>query len=141
MGEIAPGKLHIVNLENNITNLFLAHLRGRMVGIFGACFQIGSLGMNGAMLGFAKVKNDWGWRVPLLLEGLFPALVCITIYLISPESPRYLIMRGQKEKAKKVVARFQTTEGTNLDHPLVTAVISQIEESLEENAHGHRQFW
>lgn len=42
MGEVAP-----------------AHLRGRYVGLFGACFQLGSIGMNAAMLGFVKITNDW----------------------------------------------------------------------------------
>ena len=50
-------------------------------------------------------------------------------------------MTGNVEKAKRVVARYQTTEGNNLEHPLVLAVIAQIEESLEENEHGHREFW
>lgn len=50
-------------------------------------------------------------------------------------------MKGKKEKAKHVIARFQTTEGDNIDHPLVHAVVNQIEESLEDNSHGHRQYW
>lgn len=42
------------------------HLRGRLVGIFGACFQVGSIVMNAAMMGFTKwTGTDWQWRVPL----------------------------------------------------------------------------
>lgn len=111
MGEVAP-----------------AHLRGRLVGIFGACFQVGSLVMNGALIGFTNVDNDWCWRVPLLLEALFPFIVCCTIYFITPESPRYLLLRGKRDEARRVIARYQTTEGDNLDHPLVHAVTQQIEE-------------
>ncbi|RDW88017.1 MFS sugar transporter-like protein [Coleophoma cylindrospora] len=124
MGEVAP-----------------LHLRGRLVGIFGACFQVGSLGMNGALIGLGYITTNWCWRIPLLLEGLFPFIVCSTIFFLTPESPRYYIMRGQKEKAKRVVARYQTTEGDNLEHPLVQAVIQQMEESLENDKLGHRQYW
>lgn len=124
MGEIAP-----------------AHLRGRMVGIFGACFQVGSLAMNAGMMGFAKIDSNWCWRTPLLLEGLFPLIVCVTIYILTPESPRYLVLRGQHDKAKEVIAKYQTTEGNNVEHPLVIAVVNQIEESLENDRHGHRDFW
>jgi len=124
MGEVAP-----------------THMRGRMVGIMGACFQVGSLCMNGALIGFTKLDNNWCWRIPLLLEGLFPLIVCLTIYPLCPESPRYYIMKGEKEKAKQVVARYHTTEGNNLDHPLVTAVVNQMEESVESDRNGHTAFW
>ncbi|KAI9051753.1 hypothetical protein LZ554_004793 [Drepanopeziza brunnea f. sp. 'monogermtubi'] len=123
MGEVAP-----------------AHLRGRLVGLFGACFQVGSLGMSAALLGFNKMRGDWGWRVPLLLEALFPTIVCATIYFLAPESPRYLIMRGKKEDAKKMIARYHTTEGNNVDHPLVSVVIRQIEESLAATP-KNREVW
>ena len=124
MGEVAP-----------------LHLRGRLVGLFGACFQVGSLCMNGAMIGFNKWNSDWGWRVPLLLEGLFPLIVCLGIFTLTPETPRYLVLRGRKEEAMRVIARYHTTEGNNVDHPLVQIVTKQIEESLENERAGHRAFW
>ncbi|KAL3427952.1 sugar transporter [Phlyctema vagabunda] len=117
------------------------HLRGRMVGIFGACFQVGSLGMNAGLIGFNKMQNDWGWRIPLLLEGFFPAIVCATIFLLTPESPRYYVLRGQRDKAKKVIAEYHTNEPSNLDHPLVNIVVQQMEESLENDKTGHRASW
>jgi len=65
-----------------------------------------------------------------LLEGFFPAIVVGTIYFISPESPRYLILKGRKEEAAMVIARYHTTEGNNPDHPLVKAVVQQMEDSI-----------
>lgn len=97
--------------------------------------------MNGALIGFTKVESDWCWRVPLLLEALFPLIVCCTIYILTPESPRYLILRGKRDEARRVIARYQTTEGDNLDHPLVTAVTQQIEDSIENDKAGHRSSW
>jgi MFS family permease len=50
------------------------HLRGRLVGIFGACFQVGSIFMNAALIGFTQWKGtDWQWRTPL---SKFSLLVC-----------------------------------------------------------------
>jgi MFS family permease len=117
------------------------HLRGRLVGLFGACFQVGSLGMNAALIGFAKIDSDWCWRIPLILEGLFPLIVCLFIFPLTPESPRHLILRGRKEEAKKVIARYQTTEGNNVDHPLVTVITQQIEESLQNERETNRSYW
>lgn len=116
------------------------HLRGRLVGLFGACFQVGSLVMSGVMMVFGTMKSDWSWRTPLLLEALFPVIVCSTIYFFTPESPRYLVKRGQVDKAKEVIARYQTTSGS-IDEPLVTHVVSQIEESLENERAGYTSWW
>jgi MFS family permease len=120
-----------------------AHLRGRLVGIFGACFQVGSIVMTGAMLAFVdmdKAKNDWCWRIPLLLEAVCPAIVCITIFFLTPESPRFLIMRGKTEKARRVIAQYQTDSG-DVNAPLVDHVFAQIEESLENDRVMNRQWW
>lgn len=119
-----------------------AHLRGRLVGLFGACFQIGSVAMLAAMIGFSKlaVDDNWRWRIPLLLEALFPAIVCALIYIVTPESPRFLIMKGKVTMAREVIAKYHTnSDDTN--SPLVNAVVLQIEESLEQDRVVNRQWW
>ena len=116
------------------------HLRGRMVGFFGACFQVGSLGCLGAMIGLANLSGNNCWRVPLILEALFPTIVCSTIYFLTPESPRYLVMRGNRQKAKEIVAKYHTTS-TDINEPVVEIVVSQMEESLENDRTGFRDFW
>lgn len=117
------------------------HLRGRLVGMFGACFQVGSLATGAAMIGLSKMTSNWGWRAAFLLEALFPILVCSLIYVLTPESPRYYVLRGKEEKARQVVAKYQTTEGDNLNHPLVNAVVGQIKNSLVHETSGFRQYW
>lgn len=117
------------------------HLRGRLVGIFGACFQIGSIIMIGAMMGFSTWNtSDWQWRCPLILEGLAPAFVCITIYWIIPESPRYLIMKNRRDEARKVIAKYMTTSG-DVNEPIVPLMVQQIEESLESSRAGVKASW
>ncbi|KAJ5674088.1 hypothetical protein N7462_009527 [Penicillium macrosclerotiorum] len=116
------------------------HLRGRMVGFFGACFQVGSLVMLGAMVGLSKLSGNKSWRISLILEAVFPAIVCLTIYVLTPESPRYYVMRGNRQKAKEVVAKYHTTS-TDINEPIVEIVVSQIEESLENDKTGYRAFW
>ncbi|KAF7553819.1 hypothetical protein G7046_g6985 [Stylonectria norvegica] len=106
------------------------HLRGRIVGIFGACFQVGSLLMLGVMMALTRWESDWQWRTAFMLQSIFPALVCILIYVVCPESPRYLVMKGKTEKARQVIARYQTTHN-DINDPIVGMVIRQIEDSLE----------
>ena len=98
-----------------------AHLRGRLVGIFGSCFQVGSALTLAAMVGFTDLSNNnnWQWRIPLLLEALFPVLVCTFIYVLNPESPRFLVMNGKISKARQVIAKHHTvSEDENA--PLLT---------------------
>ena len=119
-----------------------AHLRGRLVGIFGSFFQVGSVMMLGAMVGFTDLSdtNNWQWRVPLLLEAMFPLIVCTFMYILTPESPRFLVMHGKVSKARQVIAKYHTvSEDENT--PLVDAVIRQIEDSLESDRVLNRQWW
>ena len=59
------------------------HLRGRLVGIFGACFQVGSLFMSGALIGLQKLPGNWGWKAPLLMQAIFPLFV-VSILCLYP---------------------------------------------------------
>lgn len=68
-----------------------------------------------------------------MCEAIFPFIVCALIYFVTPESPRYLILKGKKDQAAKVIARYHTTEGNNVEHPLVKAVIQQMEDSIQNN--------
>ncbi|KAF2179762.1 general substrate transporter [Zopfia rhizophila CBS 207.26] len=116
------------------------HLRGRLVGIMGATFQVGSIVMNAALIGFSQMSGNIAWRVPLLLEAALPTIVCLFIYLIVPESPRYLVKKGKIEQARQVVATYQTTSQST-EEPVVGMVIAQIEESLESTRTGFKQSW
>jgi MFS family permease len=116
------------------------HLRGRMVGFFGACFQVGSLVMLGAMIGLSNLPGNNCWRIPLILEAAFPAIVCLMIYFLTPVSPRHYVMKGQREKVKEVVAKYHTTT-TDINQPIVEIMVTQMEESLESDRDGIRSFW
>lgn len=112
------------------------HLRGRIVGIFGACFQIGSVMMNGVMIGFSTwTTSNWQWRLPLLLQAVPAFIVCATIYLLCPESPRYLAMKGRNEEAAQVIAKVMTSNN-DVNAPIVPLMMAQIHESLESAQKG-----
>lgn len=113
------------------------HLRGRLVGFFGTWFQVGSLIISGAMVGFTKWNSNYQWRVPLIFEAFFPLLTCITLYWWCPESPRFLILKGRREEARRVVAKYMTTHN-DINAPIVPLVIQQMEESLESSKTGVR---
>ncbi|KAI8721703.1 MFS domain-containing protein [Fusarium sp. LHS14.1] len=116
------------------------HIRGHIVGIFGAFFQVGSLAIIGIMMGFTHWESNWSWRVAFLIQACFPAFVCCTIYFLCPESPRYMVMKGQREKARHMISRYFTSSD-DVNHPFVDVMMSQIDESIETSAVGFRATW
>lgn len=116
------------------------HWRGRIVGIFGACFQVGSIAMNAAMMGTSTIESNWSWRLPFLLQMIFPVIVCALTYVCTPESPRYLMMRDREDEARRVIAKYHTTSG-QIDNPIVDVVITQIKESMLNEPRGWKAAW
>ncbi|KAM0543858.1 hypothetical protein ACHAPJ_012095 [Fusarium lateritium] len=116
------------------------HIRGHIVGIFGAFFQVGSLAIVGIMMGFTHWESNWSWRVAFLIQAIFPLFVCVTIYWLCPESPRYMVMKGQREKARLTISRYFTSS-EDVNHPFVDVLLSQIDESIENSAVGFRATW
>jgi len=51
------------------------------------------------------------------------------------------MMKGKKAEAAMVIARYHTTEGNNPDHPLVKAVVQQIEDSLVDTTNRSVYDW
>ncbi|CAJ0552377.1 Ff.00g063560.m01.CDS01 [Fusarium sp. VM40] len=115
------------------------HIRG-IVGIFGAFFQVGSLAVVGIMMGFTHWESNWSWRVAFLIQAIFPLFVCATIYSLCPESPRYMVMKGQREKARLTISQYFTSS-EDVNHPFVDVMMSQIDESIETSAVGFRATW
>ncbi|OAG06040.1 MFS general substrate transporter [Paraphaeosphaeria sporulosa] len=134
------GSTLVASCTHNASQIAPVHLRGRLVGIMGATFHIGSIIMDAALIGFSQMPGNKAWRIPLLLEAIFPAIVVVLIYFTIPESPRYLVKKGKIQEAKKVIAKYQTTSQST-DEPIVGMVIAQIEESLESTRTGFKQSW
>ncbi|KAJ5211670.1 uncharacterized protein N7498_003316 [Penicillium cinerascens] len=141
-----------INFLGNAIVIFAALLQGCAINLpmfmagrffmgFGTALMSSShLVMLGAMIGLSNLPGNDCWRIPLILEAVFPTIVCLTIYFLTPESPRYYVMRGQREKAKEVVAKHHTTS-TDINQPIVEIMVTQMEESLESDRDGIRSFW
>ncbi len=49
-----------------------------------------------------------GWRY-MLLSGTLPAALFLLLLLVAPETPRWLVMKGEIEKARQVLVRLART--------------------------------
>ena len=112
-----------------MTELAPACWRGLVVGLSASWANIGGIIINIVVFGCAYIKSDWSWRLPLVVQVVAPFIVCILVYPLTPESPRYLMYRGKEEAARQVLAKYHTSsEDPNCQ--LVDLEITQIKESL-----------
>lgn len=86
-------------------------LRGLMVGLNGINIALG-YGLASYMGLAFFYSNDpvSQWRTPLGIALIWPFLM-LGVVLIAPESPRYLLMKGRIEEAKKIVLRLHKVKG------------------------------
>lgn len=54
--------------------------------------------------------GDTQWRAPLGIALAWPVLMIVVIW-IAPESPRWLLMKGQVDQAKQVTFKLHTIRG------------------------------
>ncbi|KAF2656472.1 MFS general substrate transporter [Lophiostoma macrostomum CBS 122681] len=94
-----------------VTELSPPGLRGFFVGMNGVNIALGYALASYMGMAFFFADNDTAkWRGPLGIALLWPIMM-IGIVFIVPESPRYLLMQGEVEKAREIVYRLHTVKG------------------------------
>jgi hypothetical protein len=67
------------------------------VNVLGFCLS------NFITLGCSGITTEAQWRLPLLVQMLFVAIILVMVYIL-PESPRWLLAHGHEDEAKHVLA-------------------------------------
>ncbi|TKA53211.1 hypothetical protein B0A53_04067 [Rhodotorula sp. CCFEE 5036] len=120
-----------VALATNLLCNEILHPRFRSVGsaFFLVFYYIGSIASSLTTFGVVagKWEGEWSWRLPTLLQALGPIVIILLIPFV-PESPRYLLARGQREKAIRVLSHHHSNDKE--DDPLVLFELDEIESAL-----------
>jgi MFS transporter, putative metabolite:H+ symporter len=101
--------------------------RGRFFLLYEVLFVVGL--SFAAILGYLLVPA-FGWQ-SLFYVGLLPAVLTLPMRMFLPESPRWLINKGQFAQAGSIVRQLETeveTSGRKLADPVVTSVQSVIQQ-------------
>uniref|UniRef100_A0A3Q2XPH2 Solute carrier family 2 member 13 n=1 Tax=Hippocampus comes TaxID=109280 RepID=A0A3Q2XPH2_HIPCM len=99
------------------------HLRGQLVTVNTLFITGGQFTASLVDGAFSYVRRD-GWRYMLGLSVL-PAVLQFVGFLFLPESPRWLIQRGQTQKARRVLSQIRGNQ--NIDEEY-----DSIKNSIEE---------
>ncbi|GAA5851020.1 hypothetical protein JCM8547_009156 [Rhodosporidiobolus lusitaniae] len=113
-----------------INEILHPRLRSVSSAIYFCGYYVGS--STSSWFGYIVVRynwnNDWSWRICTLLQALGPVIMLFSAPFM-PESPRWLIAKGKKEQAHKILAHYHANG--KMDDELVLNELEEIESSLE----------
>lgn len=107
----------------------IAHPKQRSVA--NALFMVGWY-FGGTLCGWVTfacrdIPSDWCWRIPVLLQIVLP-FVALPGFLLSPESPRWLISVNRVEEATEILATHHA--GGDRNDSLVTYQVVEIQATI-----------
>ncbi|KAL5121589.1 hypothetical protein ACEQ8H_000661 [Pleosporales sp. CAS-2024a] len=113
--------------------------RGFAMGLYYACWGVGTLVASGVCYGTQNLSTTWAWRIPSFLQAA-PSVWCFAILLFIPESPRWLIARGRKEDAFQVLA-IANGSGDDMQDHVVQLWAKEIEDSIQFERSRESSAW
>ena len=98
-------------IHSAIDEFIPARHRGKVDGLVVASWNIGSiLASITAMVLLKELPPEWGWRFAFFLGGVI-ALLIIWVRKNVPESPRWLLSKGNYEEALRIVEELEKQAG------------------------------
>lgn len=108
-----------------ISEMAPPHVRGRLVSLNSLMIVIGQLV---AFLTNSALASSGNWRLMLGL-GAVPGIVLLIGMLVLPDTPAYLVRRGQEGKALAVLRQMQGDEAT-----LAEVAVDEASSSADQRA-------
>ncbi|KAJ2963793.1 hypothetical protein NQZ79_g1213 [Umbelopsis isabellina] len=112
--------------------------RGTMTGIYNSSWYLGSIIAAWSTYGTFHITNEWSWRIPSLLQGIFSLIQVLFIFTL-PESPRWLISRQREEQALQILAKLHGNGDVNSE--LVQFEYKEIVETLRLEELAAKRSW
>ncbi|KAF4976380.1 hypothetical protein FZEAL_6941 [Fusarium zealandicum] len=111
-----------------VTELAYPTHRGFLTALYNSGWYVGSSVAAWATYGTRNYEGAWAWRIPSLLQIAIP-IVTLPAALMIPESPRFLISKGESEKARSILTDLHG--GGDPDSPLVNFEMAEIEGAIQ----------
>ncbi len=108
-----------------ISEISPTKIRGALVSSFQLMITIGILLSYFSDLAFADEANPYSWRW-MFYVGIIPAVILFAGMIFLPETPRFLIGKGQEAKGRKILSRVE-------EPALVEIAITKIKEDIRKD--------
>jgi len=118
----------------------LAHPRhrGKIAGIYNSQYPVGGTLAAWITYGTFQMNGSAAWRIPSALQAL-PSVILLLCLPIMPESPRWLVDKGQVDKARAILGKLHARGDIN--DPLVNLEMTEIEEAIAWERENEKTSW
>ncbi|KAK9357989.1 general substrate transporter [Lipomyces starkeyi] len=107
-----------------ISEMAPSRFRGRLVILNVLAITGGQVIAYAIGAGLQSLQNGWRLLVGL---GIIPAVAQMIMFIYMPETPRYLVRRGQIEKARNVVRWIYSSRNLEVDEEVVVKKVKLLE--------------
>ncbi|GFZ45908.1 hypothetical protein JCM24511_03641 [Saitozyma sp. JCM 24511] len=112
-------------------------MRGYLAAWVAMSWGAGTFLATGILRGSLSLTGDWGWRVPYMLQWVWPVPLFVAAFF-APESPWYLVRMGKIDQAETTLRRCARaghyTEDTMRQQIALMVYTNEVEK--EESAHA-----
>ena len=105
--------MQLAVIPTALTELAPAQLRGGMCALYWLSIKVGGLVVTSIARGTSTIKTDAAFRIPYGLLLVVPSIV-ISLIWVTPESPRWLLLRDRHSDALQSLIRLKP-KGTSSD--------------------------
>lgn len=108
-------------------------LRGYLTTFVNLCWVMGHLIGAGILRKASTMTGTWSYRMPFAVQWAWPVPLFI-LFLFAPESPWWLVRKGQLVKAEKAVRRLAPAQQQDAAKDSVSAMVrtNQLEIDVDE---------
>ncbi|KAL3463482.1 hypothetical protein BJX64DRAFT_287231 [Aspergillus heterothallicus] len=108
-------------------------IRGSLINTYQFSLLVGGTLIQTANWGLNSRTDQWAYRVAIILQFIVPVLLLIGSYAL-PESPRWLVGKGRRDDACKVLHLLR--QGTAPDLIEKEADLLMLAEEVQQTLHG-----
>jgi len=124
-----------------ITELSHPQYRAILTTIYNTLWYLGSIIASWTTYGTLTMHSEWSWKAPSILQA-FPSVIQLFLIWLVPESPRYHIVKGRHEVAKKIFQRFHASaSGTEFVEYEYQEVLETMALEKEFAKRGISELW
>ncbi|KAJ6014610.1 mfs monosaccharide transporter protein [Penicillium herquei] len=107
----------------------IASKRGLLLAIFNIGLAMGNVTAGAVCAGSATLspESDWQWKTPIICQIPLGVILGLGVMLF-PESPRWLLLKGKEDQARKSFATLQDSDPQSLE---IMAQVNDIQRHLE----------